>query len=154
MLQVESQVARKMSKRSIGQGPYVVKAGNGLIGPLDVPVKLEKCSKDHNIGDVESPPINISQATQVHKDHRAQSFGEDNSTSGLLAYSEPKIAGYALESLGIISMLHLAGQLAPPNKLNLVPGAALQMQRELQWLKVSRCKSSLRKVQIDDTYMP
>lgn len=33
------------------------------------------------------------------------------------------------------SMLHLAGQLAPPNKLNLVPGAALQMQRELQWLK-------------------
>lgn len=50
----------------------------------DVPVKLEKCFKDHNIGDVESPPINISQATQVHKDNRAQSFGEDNSTSGLL----------------------------------------------------------------------
>ncbi|CAL5328664.1 unnamed protein product [Camellia sinensis] len=33
------------------------------------------------------------------------------------------------------SILHLAGQLAPPDKLNLVPGAALQMQRELQWYK-------------------
>jgi len=33
------------------------------------------------------------------------------------------------------NILHLAGRLAPPNKLNLVPGAALQMQRELQWFK-------------------
>ncbi|KAL7617238.1 hypothetical protein Lser_V15G03368 [Lactuca serriola] len=31
--------------------------------------------------------------------------------------------------------LHLAGQLAPMPKLNLVSGAALQMQRELQWFK-------------------
>ncbi|XP_057506244.1 uncharacterized protein LOC130789490 [Actinidia eriantha] len=31
--------------------------------------------------------------------------------------------------------LHWAGRLAPENKLNLVPGAALQMQRELQWFK-------------------
>ncbi|XP_057467534.1 ankyrin repeat-containing protein NPR4-like isoform X2 [Actinidia eriantha] len=31
--------------------------------------------------------------------------------------------------------LHLAGKLAPQNKLNLVPGAALQMQRELQWFE-------------------
>ncbi|CAN4113766.1 unnamed protein product [Withania somnifera] len=33
------------------------------------------------------------------------------------------------------TMLHLAGKLAPQNKLNLVPGPALQMQRELQWFK-------------------
>nr|GMD85912.1 ankyrin repeat-containing protein NPR4-like [Ipomoea batatas] len=33
------------------------------------------------------------------------------------------------------SILHLAGKLAPPHKLNLVSGAALQMQRELQWFK-------------------
>nr|GMD15675.1 ankyrin repeat-containing protein NPR4-like [Ipomoea batatas] len=33
------------------------------------------------------------------------------------------------------SVLHLAGKLAPSNKLNLVSGAALQMQRELQWFK-------------------
>ncbi|XP_028059655.1 ankyrin repeat-containing protein NPR4-like [Camellia sinensis] len=33
------------------------------------------------------------------------------------------------------NMLHLAGRLAPFDKLNLVPGAALQMQRELQWFK-------------------
>ncbi|XP_059635949.1 uncharacterized protein LOC132278153 [Cornus florida] len=33
------------------------------------------------------------------------------------------------------TILHLAGKLAPPHKLNLVSGAALQMQRELQWFK-------------------
>ncbi|CAL5328661.1 unnamed protein product [Camellia sinensis] len=33
------------------------------------------------------------------------------------------------------NMLHLAGRLAPFDKLNLVPGAALQMQLELQWFK-------------------
>ncbi|PSS02020.1 Ankyrin repeat-containing protein [Actinidia chinensis var. chinensis] len=34
--------------------------------------------------------------------------------------------------------LHFAGMLAPPNKLNLVPGAALQMQRELQWFEEAK----------------
>ncbi|KAK1419706.1 hypothetical protein QVD17_28979 [Tagetes erecta] len=33
------------------------------------------------------------------------------------------------------NLLHLAGQLAPPDKLNTVTGAALQMQRELQWFE-------------------
>ncbi|KAL9153951.1 hypothetical protein ABFS82_10G082100 [Erythranthe guttata] len=33
------------------------------------------------------------------------------------------------------TLLHLAAGLAPPHKLNLVSGAALQMQRELQWFK-------------------
>nr|KAJ0201009.1 hypothetical protein LSAT_V11C600330570 [Lactuca sativa] len=33
------------------------------------------------------------------------------------------------------STLHLAGQLAPTHKLNRVSGAALQMQRELQWFE-------------------
>ena len=37
------------------------------------------------------------------------------------------------------SILHLAGKLAPPSRLNLVPGAALQMQRELLWFKVGVC---------------
>ncbi|KAF7127364.1 hypothetical protein RHSIM_Rhsim11G0102700 [Rhododendron simsii] len=206
---------------------WISTAANGLIGPLDVPVKLEKCSKDHNIGDVESPPINISQATKVHRDNQAQSFGEDNSTSvpQIKHIRERKLVHFQalqlvnslcekIKSLNDIdayhtiaktaimiaaktgipevveeiaewfptliwtrdsenrnlfhqaiiyrhenifsliyqmsdhkyfatnfldkfgnSMLHLAGQLAPPNKLNLVPGAALQMQRELQWLK-------------------
>lgn len=35
------------------------------------------------------------------------------------------------------NILHLAGKLAPPHRLNLVSGAALQMQRELQWYKVT-----------------
>ncbi|XP_057248735.1 ankyrin repeat-containing protein NPR4 isoform X5 [Beta vulgaris subsp. vulgaris] len=33
------------------------------------------------------------------------------------------------------NILHLAGRLPPPDRLNLVSGAALQMQRELQWFK-------------------
>nr|XP_043631470.1 protein ACCELERATED CELL DEATH 6-like [Erigeron canadensis] len=33
------------------------------------------------------------------------------------------------------NILHLAGQLAPIHKLNMVSGAALQMQRELQWFE-------------------
>ncbi|KAJ9558334.1 hypothetical protein OSB04_012948 [Centaurea solstitialis] len=33
------------------------------------------------------------------------------------------------------NLLHLAGKLAPIHKLNMVSGAALQMQRELQWFK-------------------
>lgn len=34
------------------------------------------------------------------------------------------------------NILHLAGKLAPENKLNVIAGAAFQMQRELQWYKV------------------
>lgn len=34
------------------------------------------------------------------------------------------------------NLMHLSARLAPSHKLNLVPGAALQMQRELQWFKV------------------
>ncbi|XP_073299208.1 uncharacterized protein [Primulina huaijiensis] len=33
------------------------------------------------------------------------------------------------------NILHLAGRLAPQNQLNLIPGAALQMQREVLWFK-------------------
>ncbi|KAL8481008.1 hypothetical protein ACS0TY_027516 [Phlomoides rotata] len=31
------------------------------------------------------------------------------------------------------NLMHMCARLAPPHRLNLVPGAALQMQRELQW---------------------
>jgi ankyrin repeat protein len=34
------------------------------------------------------------------------------------------------------NILHLAGNLAPPCRLQIVSGAALQMQRELLWFKV------------------
>jgi ankyrin repeat protein len=34
------------------------------------------------------------------------------------------------------NMLHLAGELAPPERLNIVSGAALRMQRELLWFEV------------------
>ncbi|XP_031247663.1 ankyrin repeat-containing protein NPR4-like [Pistacia vera] len=33
------------------------------------------------------------------------------------------------------NILHLAGMLVPPDRLNVVSGAALQLQRELQWFK-------------------
>lgn len=35
------------------------------------------------------------------------------------------------------NILHLAGKLAPASRLNMVSGAALQLQRELLWFKVS-----------------
>jgi hypothetical protein len=35
------------------------------------------------------------------------------------------------------NMLHLAGKLPPFDRLNIISGAALQMQRELLWFKVS-----------------
>ena len=34
------------------------------------------------------------------------------------------------------NLLHMAGLLAPSTSINDIPGAALQMQRELQWFKV------------------
>ena len=34
------------------------------------------------------------------------------------------------------NILHLAGKLAPQHRLNLISGAALQMQYELRWFKV------------------
>lgn len=34
------------------------------------------------------------------------------------------------------NLMHICAKLAPPHRLNLVPGAALQMQRELQWFNV------------------
>ncbi|KAF5956519.1 hypothetical protein HYC85_003744, partial [Camellia sinensis] len=46
-----------------------------------------------------------------------------------------KIAMLAMCDSNSNNILHLAGRLAPFHKLNLVPGAALQMQRELQWFK-------------------
>ena len=34
------------------------------------------------------------------------------------------------------NLLHKTGMLAPSTSINVIPGAALQMQRELQWFKV------------------
>lgn len=34
------------------------------------------------------------------------------------------------------TILHLAAKLAPPAHLRIVPGVALQMQREVQWFKI------------------
>lgn len=42
-----------------------------------------------------------------------------------------------LTTKGNKSVLHLAGELAPKHRLNIVFGAALQMQRELHWYKVT-----------------
>lgn len=36
------------------------------------------------------------------------------------------------------NILHLAAKLAPQNQLNSIPGAALQMQREVLWYRVCR----------------
>ncbi|GKA88520.1 transposase, MuDR, MULE transposase domain protein [Tanacetum coccineum] len=46
--------------------------------------------------------------------------------------------------------LHKAGMLAPPHRLNVVNGAALQMQRELQWYKIRTFINYLRPLLIVD----
>ncbi|GJZ92102.1 ankyrin repeat-containing domain, PGG domain protein [Tanacetum coccineum] len=46
------------------------------------------------------------------------------------------------------NLLHLAARLAPTNKLNQISGAALQIQRELQWFKeVERFVCPLNRIQ-------
>ena len=40
------------------------------------------------------------------------------------------------DSSNMNNLLHMAGMSAPSTSLNDIPGAALQMQRELQWFKV------------------
>ncbi|KAF5800707.1 putative PGG domain-containing protein [Helianthus annuus] len=47
------------------------------------------------------------------------------------------------------NLLHLAAQLAPIHKLNVVSGAALQMQRELQWFKLRKEGEELMKKTAD-----
>lgn len=54
----------------------------------------------------------------------------------LYQMSEHKQLALQLQDVKNNNILHLAGKLAPPPQLNLVSGAALQMQRELQWYKV------------------
>ncbi|XP_042752260.1 ankyrin repeat-containing protein NPR4 isoform X2 [Lactuca sativa] len=49
--------------------------------------------------------------------------------------SEHKNIYRTLEDSSRNNLLHLAARLAPSNKLNLISGAALQIQRELQWFK-------------------
>ncbi|KAL0410403.1 UNVERIFIED_CONTAM: hypothetical protein Slati_3630000 [Sesamum latifolium] len=53
----------------------------------------------------------------------------------LYQMSEHKRLATQLRDVEGNNILHLAGKLAPPAQLNLVSGAALQMQRELQWYK-------------------
>ncbi|OMO67190.1 hypothetical protein CCACVL1_20718 [Corchorus capsularis] len=54
-----------------------------------------------------------------------------------LLYQMSEHKRYLIQSEDILgnNILHLAGNLAPRHQLNLVSGAALQMQRELQWYK-------------------
>lgn len=54
----------------------------------------------------------------------------------LYQMSEHKTLATQLRDVERNNILHLAGRLAPPAQLNLVSGAALQMQSELQWYKV------------------
>ncbi|XP_023729826.1 ankyrin repeat-containing protein ITN1 [Lactuca sativa] len=53
----------------------------------------------------------------------------------LYQMSEHKNIYRTLEDSSRNNLLHLAARLAPSNKLNLISGAALQIQHELQWFK-------------------
>ncbi|KAJ8900058.1 hypothetical protein K2173_024174 [Erythroxylum novogranatense] len=81
-----------------------------------------------------------------HRMYYADIFGRDMIMEAV-SYRQEKvyslIYGLKVENTGWISrvdyfgnnMLHLAGMLAPPSRLAKISGAALQMQRELQWFK-------------------
>ena len=43
---------------------------------------------------------------------------------------------FGIDSFYGNNLLHMAGMSAPSTSLNYIPGAALKMQRELQWFKV------------------
>ncbi|PIN24768.1 hypothetical protein CDL12_02492 [Handroanthus impetiginosus] len=60
---------------------------------------------------------------------------QENVFNLLYQMSEHKKLAMQLQDREKNNILHLAGGLAPPAQLNLVSGAALQMQRELQWYK-------------------
>ena len=55
-----------------------------------------------------------------------------------LIYGHPlkRVLAQSVDRLYRNNLLHMAGMLAPSTSLNQVAGAALQMQRELQWFKV------------------
>lgn len=54
----------------------------------------------------------------------------------LYRMSEHKYIYRTIEDSFGKNFLHLVARLAPTNKLNLIYGAALQMQREIQWFQV------------------
>ncbi|KAI3443539.1 hypothetical protein Pfo_000204 [Paulownia fortunei] len=60
---------------------------------------------------------------------------QENVFNLLYQMSEHKKLATQLRDVEGNNILHLAGKLAPAAQLNLVSGAALQMQRELQWYK-------------------
>ncbi|KAI3518269.1 hypothetical protein L1887_06804 [Cichorium endivia] len=53
----------------------------------------------------------------------------------LYQMSEQKNVYRTIKDVNGNNLLHLAARLAPINKLNLISGAALQIQREIQWFK-------------------
>ena len=55
-----------------------------------------------------------------------------------LIYGHPlkRVLAQSVDRLYRNNLLHMAGMLAPSTSLNHIAGAALQMQRELQWFKV------------------
>ncbi|TXG68622.1 hypothetical protein EZV62_003557 [Acer yangbiense] len=76
------------------------------------------------------PNRNILQAAIEYRQENIVNVIKEISTT-----TTKKLGSYFIESKGVT--LHLAGKLAPAFKLFSVSGAALQMQRELQWFKVS-----------------
>ncbi|KAI3758133.1 hypothetical protein L6452_05683 [Arctium lappa] len=96
-----------------------------------------KSSKDYNLS--QNAIMNRSEnvykflVEKVANNHilRTCTYKEDDSTIGRPGYPFQKKKKKEDHS----TLLHLVGKLAPIHKLNVVPGAALQMQREFQWFK-------------------
>lgn len=70
---------------------------------------------------------------------RAIEHRQDKLFTHMLGYvgDRHKAAASAMEDKFGNNLLHIVAGLAPPAYLNRIPGAALQMQRELQWFEVT-----------------
>ena len=70
---------------------------------------------------------------------RAIEYRQDKLFTHMLGYEGDRrksVAASAMEDKFVNNLLHIVAGLAPPAYLNSIPGAALQMQRELQWFEV------------------
>ncbi|MCL7036743.1 hypothetical protein MKW94_029056, partial [Papaver nudicaule] len=76
--------------------------------------------------DVSNENIGLFQVAVLNRQDKIYNF--------ISQMGEKKNRAHVISSSGN-NMLHLAGFLAPPSQLDKVSGAALQMQREIQWFQ-------------------
>ncbi|KZV22044.1 ankyrin repeat-containing protein-like [Dorcoceras hygrometricum] len=83
------------------------------------------------------PPVILTVHAQTNCNifHLAARRRFENVFNLIYRIDERKHFFYDSTDTSLNNYMHICGEQAPPHKLNLISGAALQMQRELQWFK-------------------